>query len=109
MSELTHYAYVIHPTRPGMLIEGPTPQEAEIIANHFDYLKALVDQGGGIFVGRTLTTDERTFGITVFEADSEEAALEIMNGDPAVSAGVMRAELFPFKIVLAGKIPHLDN
>ncbi|MBI1880411.1 MAG: hypothetical protein HYR94_19710 [Chloroflexi bacterium] len=49
---------------------------------------------------RTLTTDERTFGITVFEADSEEKAREIMNNDPAVIHGVMRAELYPFRIVL---------
>lgn len=109
MSEIKYFTYVIHPTRPAMLTEGPTPQEAEIISNHFDYLKALVDQGVGIFVGRTLTTDEHTFGITVFQAGSEEAAREIMQGDPAVIAGVMRVELFPFKIVLAGKIPTLDN
>lgn len=109
MSEINYFTYVIHPTRLAMLTEGPTPQEAETISSHFDYLKALVDEGRGIFVGRTLTTDERTFGITVFQASSEEAAHEIMNGDPAVSAGVMRAELFPFKIVLAGKIPNPDN
>lgn len=100
---MTEYLYKIQPTRLGMLTEGPTPQEAEIISNHFDYLKALVDQGVGIFVGRTLTTDERTFGLTVFEADSEEAARKIMNNDPAVMAGVMRAELYPFRIVLMGQ------
>jgi uncharacterized protein YciI len=83
-----------------MLTEGPTPQEAEVVSQHFNYLKDLTDQGTALFVGRTLTTDERTFGITVFEADSEEAAHEIMNNDPAVIAGVMRAELFPFRIVL---------
>lgn len=100
---MTEYLYKIQPTRLSMLTEGPTSQEAEIISNHFDYLKALVDQGVGIFVGRTLTTDERTFGLTVFEADSEEAAREIMNNDPAVMAGVMRAELYPFRIVLMGQ------
>jgi uncharacterized protein YciI len=109
MPEIKHYAYVIQPTRLEMLTEGPTDQEAEIISNHFNYLKELVNKGVGIFVGRTLTANERTFGLTVFEAGSAEAAREIMNHDPAVIAGVMRAELFPFKIVLMGKGPNLDN
>ncbi|GIK41138.1 MAG: hypothetical protein BroJett011_49710 [Chloroflexota bacterium] len=100
MSDNTTYVYRIQPTRLAMLTEGPTLQEAETISQHFNYLKDLTDQGTAVFVGRTLTTDERTFGITVFEADSEEAAREIMNNDPAVIAGVMRAELFPFRIVL---------
>lgn len=100
MSEITHYLYKIQPTRLGMLTEGPTPEEAEIISNHFNYLKDLTDNGIAIFVGRTLTTDERTFGITVFQADTEEKAREIMHNDPAVVHGVMRAELYPFRIVL---------
>jgi uncharacterized protein YciI len=100
MSDNTTYVYRFQPTRLGMLTEGPTPQEAEIVSQYFNYLKDLTDKGVAIFVGRTLTTDERTFGLTVFEADTEEAACEIMNNDPAVIAGVMRAELFPFRIVL---------
>lgn len=100
---MTEYVYKIQPTRLGMLTEGPTPQEAEIISNHFNYLKSLTEQGVAIFVGRTLTTDDSTFGITVFEADSEEAAREVMNKDPAVAAGVMRAELYPFRVVLMGQ------
>ncbi|HXW00868.1 MAG TPA: YciI family protein, partial [Anaerolineae bacterium] len=105
----SYYLYKIHPTRLDMLTEGPTSAEAEVISQHFDYLKGLTEQGTAIFVGRTLTTDERTFGITVFQADSEEIAKEIMKNDPAVIAGVMRAELFPFRIVLMGKTPPLDT
>ncbi|HMQ54105.1 MAG TPA: YciI family protein [Anaerolineae bacterium] len=100
---MSEYLYKIQPTRLGMLTEGPTPQEAEIISTHFNYLQSLTDQGIAIFVGRTLNTDGSAFGITVFEADSEEAAREIMDNDPAVIAGVMRAELFPFRVVLMGR------
>jgi uncharacterized protein YciI len=108
MDDKNYYLYKIHPTRLDMLTSGPTPAEAEIISQHFDYLKALTERGTAIFVGRTLTTDERTFGITVFQADSEEIAQDIMKNDPAVVARVMRAELFPFRIVLMGKTPPLD-
>ena len=106
---MNHYLYKIQPTRLSMLTEGPTPQESEIISRHFAYLKSLTEQEIAVFVGRTLTTDERTFGITVFQATSEEVARDIMNNDPAVIAGVMRAELFPFRIVLVGKTPALET
>lgn len=99
-AEETHYLYKIQPTRLAMLTEGPTPEEATIISQHFEYLKDLTARGIAIFVGRTLTTNERTFGITVFEAATAEDAIEIMNSDPAVTQGVMRAELYPFRIVL---------
>ncbi len=95
-----HYLYKIQPTRPEMLTQGPTSAEEETISQHFDYLKNLTDQGVAVLVGRTLTTDERTFGIVIFEATSEELAREIMNNDPAVKQGVMRAELYPFRIAL---------
>jgi uncharacterized protein len=49
---------------------------------------------------RTLTTDARTFGIVVFAAPSEEMAAELVHHDPAVQQGVMRAELFPFRVAL---------
>ena len=50
--------------------------------------------------GRTLNNDETAFGIVVFRAPSEAEALETMQSDPAVAAGVMRAELFPYRIAL---------
>lgn len=100
MSEVNYYAYKIQPTRLAMLTQGPTPEEEAIITEHFNYLKSLTDQGVAIFVGRTLTTNEHTFGITVFKAATTTSAQEIMNNDPAVSHGVMRAELYPFRVVL---------
>jgi uncharacterized protein YciI len=39
-------------------------------------------------------------GIAVFEAADEAAARAIMAADPAVSEGVMTAEVFPFRISL---------
>jgi regulator of protease activity HflC (stomatin/prohibitin superfamily) len=50
--------------------------------------------------GRTLTVDEHTFGIVVFHADSQERAGAIVEGDPAVKYGVMRAELFAYRVSL---------
>ena len=106
MSEMTHYLYKVQPTRLEMLTQGPTPPEAELVSHHFDYLENLTEQGVAVLVGRTLTTDEYTFGIVIFKATSEEAAHDVMNNDPAVKNGVMRATLYPFRIVLMTTPKH---
>jgi uncharacterized protein len=105
VDEFNHYLYRIQPTRLEMLTSGATPQEKEIIAEHFTYLKRLTTEGVAVLVGRTLTTDRDTMGITIFKAQSDEEARAVMNGDPAVSKGVMSAKLFPFRIVLQAEAP----
>ena len=97
---MPEYLYKIQPTRIGMLSEGPTPEEAAIVSQHFDYLSALVDQAVVVLAGRTLTTDEHSFGIVIFRAESDDHAHRIVEADPAVKAGVMRAELYPYRIAL---------
>jgi uncharacterized protein YciI len=97
---MPHYLYRIQPTRPAMLIEGPTPQEAEIISVHFDYLQRLTQQGVVILAGRTLNTDPTSFGIVILQTPDEAAARAIMENDPAVQRGVMRAEFFLYRIAL---------
>jgi uncharacterized protein len=94
------YLYRIQPVRLAILTHGPTETEAAVIRDHFKYLENLTGQGIVLMAGRTLTADERTFGIVVFVADSEEAATVLMRNDPAVSAGIMTAELFPFGVAL---------
>lgn len=103
MPDVTQYLYRIRPTRLEMVQTGPTPEEQETISRHFAYLSELVVQGVVILAGRTLNTDESIFGIVIFNADSEESARRLMTQDPAVKDGVMRAELFPFRIAVAAK------
>ena len=83
-----------------MVKKGPTPQEDEIVSQHFNYLKKLTDEGVVFLAGRTLNNDERTFVICIFRASSEEDARVVMTNDPAVKHGVMKAELFPYRIAL---------
>jgi len=85
-----------------MLTEGPTPEEAAIITEHFNYLQELTASGVIILAGRTLNIDPSSFGIVIFNADSLKKAEKIMNGDPAVVNGVMRARLYPYSIALMG-------
>lgn len=100
MAEKRQYLYQTRLTRPSMLLEGLTPREEEIGAQHFAYLQRLAEQGTVILVGRTQNNDESTFGIAIFQAASEEEARAIVDNDPAVAQGMMRAELFPYRIAL---------
>jgi uncharacterized protein YciI len=100
MTETKHYIYTLTPTRLEMVSTGPTPHEAEIVKQHFLYLKKLTEKAVVFLAGRTLNNDEKTFGICILRADSEAAAREIMHNDPAVKNKVMRAELFPYRIAL---------
>lgn len=102
-AEVTHYLYKIQPTRPQMLSEGPTPEETEIVSRHFDYLKDLTERGVVMLAGRTLNTDFSSFGIIIFQAESEADARRIVADDPAVRQRVMRAELYPYRIALMAR------
>ena len=98
MPEPSFFIYKIQLTRPAILVEGPTPEEQEIMTQHAAYLEGLAEQGIALLVGRTLTTDSNTFGIAIFRADSPKAARQLMQDDPGVQAGIWHAEIFPFRI-----------
>ena len=100
---MNQFLYLLKPARLGMLTEGPTPEEAETVSRHFAYLSDLTDQGVMILVGRTQNKDESTLGLAIFEAEDETAARKIMENDPAVAGGVMRATLYPYKVALMRK------
>jgi uncharacterized protein YciI len=93
---------VAKPTRLEMLIES-TPEEDEIIDQHFDYFDDLTRNGVVIMIGRTLNTDETGFGLTIFDAEDELAARQIVENDPAVKNGIMTATLYPFRVSLSRK------
>jgi uncharacterized protein YciI len=94
------FLYRLEPTRLAMLTAPPTAEENAAISAHFNRLANLTKEGVVILAGRTLNTDKTSFGVIIFRAESEEAAREIMNEDPAVKRGVMRATLFPFHTAL---------
>jgi uncharacterized protein YciI len=93
---------IAKPTRREMLIET-TVEEDEIIDQHFAYMEELTEKGVVLLVGRTLNTDETSFGMTIFEAEDATVAREIMENDPAVKSGMMTATLFPFRATFNGK------
>jgi uncharacterized protein len=99
------FLYMLQPTRADMLKTGSTNEERAVIEEHFNHLKALTKQGVVILAGRTTNTDETAFGVVIFRAASADAARDIMNSDPVVKQGVMKATLFSFHVaLLEGKL-----
>ncbi|MDX1990855.1 MAG: YciI family protein [bacterium] len=98
MFAMPQYLYRIQPTRLEMLHES-TLREQEIVGQHFRYLQQLMAEGTLILAGRTLNTDDSTFGIVIFNA-SDDDAQAIATNDPAVMQRVMRAEVFPYRVAL---------
>ena len=80
--------------------DGPTPEELPVLGEHLAYLQGLARQGKLLLAGRTTTEDDRVFGLALLDVDDEIEAQALMEADPAVRHGLMRAELFPFRIAV---------
>jgi uncharacterized protein YciI len=98
MSSMEQFIYTLRATRLEMLSRGPDEQEASVLKEHVAYLQKLVEEGVAILFGRTQTSDETTFGIVVFEAESDSLATQIMERDPCIVSHVMTATLQPFRV-----------
>jgi len=99
------FLYTLRPRRLAMLTDGATPEEQAIAATHWIYSQKLLEAGTIVFAGRTLARDANSFAMVVIRAPSEDAAREIMNGDPAVSGGVFEARLYAYQPMLMGTWP----
>jgi uncharacterized protein YciI len=80
-----------------------TERDNASVAKHFERLQEATKQGRVILAGRTTEALDKTFGLVVFEAASDEAAQEFMQTDPTVVAGVMTAVLHPYSVALLRK------
>ena len=80
--------------------ENQTDEENKIISDHFLYLKKLLNENILILAGPEANAK---FGVSVFEAESEEEAWKIVNNDPAVINKVFTAEIYPFRVSLLKK------
>jgi uncharacterized protein YciI len=77
-----------------------TDEDDKAAFDHFERLREMNAGGSLILAGRTQTKDSETFGLVIFEAADDNEAEYIMKSDPAVAGGVMKSELFPYKVAL---------
>ncbi|MCC6153059.1 MAG: hypothetical protein IT367_04840 [Candidatus Hydrogenedentes bacterium] len=100
-----HYLYILRPVRPELVAFQPSDEDEAILEEHLRYLEELEHRGVLLMAGHTTAEGVRTFEMCAFQAESEGAARDIMNKDPAVWRGIMTADLFPFKVT-AMATPH---
>ncbi|RIW33997.1 hypothetical protein D3H55_10395 [Bacillus salacetis] len=96
--ERQQYLYKLQLTEKLTQDKNWTDKENAVVGRHFSYLQRMHEDRKLILAGKTKGLDEDTFGIVIFEAETEEEALSLMNGDPAVKEGIMTAELFPYQV-----------
>lgn len=82
-----------------------TREDEAVLERHLTRFKEAIKTGQLILAGRTPEPQNKTFGIAIFEATDEAAARAFMESDPAVTAGLMTAELHPFAVALQRKNP----
>jgi uncharacterized protein YciI len=95
-NDVATWIYVVHLTRFAATT-SPTEEESAAIDRHFVRLQQACAEGTVRLAG---PATDGAFGIVIFEAADETAARLFMAEDPAMLAGVMTAELHPFRISL---------
>jgi uncharacterized protein len=97
------YVYVLH-VSPRLYAESLwTAADNQAVQAHFARLQRETAAGRVILAGRTTEPLDRTFGLVVFEAPSDDSAAAFMRADPAVAAGVMTATVHPYSVALLRK------
>ena len=96
---MSAFIYVLRAIRPAM-VGDPRPEEESRLGEHFEYLSRALDQGRLVLAGPCLDGE---FGVVIFRADTQEAARQFMEDDPAVRHGLMTAELHSFRVSLLEK------
>lgn len=101
--KVMQFIYVLRPISKLIEPANWTDRDNEIVARHFKRLQGFLKEDRLILAGRSLNNDPSTFGIVIFEANSEDEAREIMETDPAVTGKIMTAVLFPYRVALIRK------
>ena len=99
MSKPSHFYGVIKPYRDDFILK-PDEKEINIMSDHFNYLKKLLESKKLVLAGPTLIEEDPT-GILIFEAESIVEARYLLESDPSVKAGIQNiVDLRPIRLSL---------
>lgn len=79
------------------VIHNPDNATKATMSEHFTYLKDALATGQLVLAG---PCEDLAFGLVIYHAENEQAALDFMENDPAIREGLMTAELHPFRVSL---------
>ena len=97
-SAMPQYLYVLHLVPRLRDEKAWMPADQAVVDRHLAHLQAASVAGQLVLAGRTQEPLNQTFGIAIFETPDDAAARAFMLSDPAVSEGIMTAELHPYRI-----------
>ena len=87
---------VLRPVREEMPFE-PTEEESRVIGEHYAYLKRLRAEGRLVLAGPSALPGD-TFGLGIFDQKDRAEVEAIVAADPAITGGIMTAEIRPYRI-----------
>ena len=87
---------VLRPVREEMPFD-PTEEESRIVGEHYEYLKLLRAKGRLVLAGPSAVPGD-TFGLGIFDQKDRVEVEAIVAADPAITGGVMTAEIRPYRI-----------
>jgi uncharacterized protein YciI len=91
---MPHFLRIIRPVNDWTNREM-TPHEQQLMSEHFIYLEQKFNEGKVLIAG---PCEDKSMGISIWEADSREEAEEMIYGDPAVKAGIISVEIKNYKL-----------
>jgi uncharacterized protein YciI len=89
---------VLRPVREEMPFE-PTEEESRIVSEHYEYLQHLREDGRLVLAGPSVLPGD-TFGLGIFDQKDRAEIEVIVAADPAVTSGLMTAEIRPYRIAV---------
>jgi uncharacterized protein len=95
---------LLRPVREEMPF-APTADEERIVSAHFEYLCRLRDEGKLLLAGPSPVAGD-TIGISILTVDEESEARQLLESDPAIVGGIMRADLRPFRVSVLRPSPE---
>jgi uncharacterized protein YciI len=87
---------VLRPVREEMPFE-PAEEESRIVSEHYEYLKQLRAEGRLVLAGPSALPGD-TFGLGIFDQKHRAEVEAIVAADPAITGGIMTAEIRPYRI-----------
>jgi uncharacterized protein len=89
---------VLRPVREEMPFE-PTEEESRVVSLHYEYLQKLRAEGRLVLAGPSALRGD-TFGLGIFDQSDRAEVEAIVAADPAVTGGIMTAEIRPYRIAV---------
>ncbi|HKC78206.1 MAG TPA: YciI family protein [Gaiellaceae bacterium] len=87
---------VLRPVRAEMPFE-PTEEESRIVSEHYEYLRRLRAEERLVLAGPSALPGD-TFGLGIFDQEDRAEVEAIVADDPAITNGLMTAEIRPYRI-----------